>query len=98
MTKQLAAYLALIAAAIIFTMIFLTPVSQAMGNYPQAHDCPPDKPYYSFCTDSIHDLKGWRGECRATRAEAEKDAKLHAQKEHNGIERWTGVLKTRKSE
>ena len=82
----------------LFAMALMFSLSRAcfaMGNYPQAHDCPADKPYYSFCTDSMHSLKGWHGECRATREEAQKDATQHAQQEHGGNDRWTGVLKTR---
>lgn len=76
-------------------LFFNCPLSHAMGNYPQAHDCPADKPYYSFCSDSLHNQKGWHGPCRATRAEAQKDATQHAKEEHGGNERYTGVLKNR---
>lgn len=82
----------------IAVQLLLTPAAHAMGNYPQAHDCTPEKPYYAFCSDSIHSLKGWHGKCRATRAEAQKDASLHAKQEHGGNDRWTGVLKIRDSE
>lgn len=80
---------------VIAFMCLLNTASHAMGNYPQAKDCPDDKPYYSFCSDSLHSLEGWHGECRATREEAQKDATLHARQQHGGNERWTGVLKNR---
>jgi hypothetical protein len=80
---------------IIAFIIFFSSASHAMGNYPQAKDCPDDKPYYSFCSNSLHSLEGWHGQCRATREEAQKDATLHAQQEHDGNDRYTGVLKSR---
>jgi hypothetical protein len=68
----------------------------ASGNHPEAGTCPEDKPYYAVCTHSLHSLEGWVGsECYATREEAEKEAKAHADKEHHGNMRWTGVAKTR---
>jgi hypothetical protein len=77
-------------------IIFLSSsTSYALGNHPQANICPDDKPYYTFCSHSLHSLEGWYGECRTTRAEAEKDATRHAQEQHDGNDRWTGVLKAR---
>lgn len=68
----------------------------AMGNYPDAGACPPDKPYYAICTHSLHNLEGWFGPgCHASRAAAEKDAEAHARKHHQGNMRWTGIAKTR---
>lgn len=67
------------------------------GNYPEAGMCPPDKPYYAICTDSIHGLQGWRSKnCHSTREAAQKDADEHAKKYHHGNSRWTGVAKTRR--
>jgi hypothetical protein len=67
----------------------------AAGNYPEANMCPPDKPYYAICTDSMHGLEGWRSKnCHATREGAQKDADEHAKKYHHGNSRWTGVAKT----
>ena len=65
----------------------------ALGNHPQANLCPDDKPYYSFCSHSLHSLEGWFGTCRATEDEAKADAKQHAIDYHKGNERWTGVFK-----
>ena len=68
-------------------------VSQAvaMGNHPEANVCPADKPYFVFCSHSLHNLEGWYGDCYKTREEAEAAAKEHAQKEHAGNTRWTGA-------
>jgi hypothetical protein len=68
----------------------------AAGNHPEAGTCPPNKPYYAICTHSFHSLEGWAGnKCYATPEEAQKDAEAHANKEHGGNMRWTGVAKTR---
>ncbi|HFE32396.1 MAG TPA: hypothetical protein ENJ17_03690 [Gammaproteobacteria bacterium] len=68
----------------------------AMGNFPEAGACPPDKPYYAICTHSLHNLEGWFGpDCHATREAAEKDVEAHAREQHQGNTRWTGVAKTR---
>lgn len=67
----------------------------ALGNHPQASLCPRDKPYYSFCSHSLHSLEGWFGKCRATEQEAKSDAVEHAKKYHHGNERWTGVFKNK---
>ena len=67
----------------------------ALGNHPEADTCPPDKPFYSVCTHSLHSLEGWYGECRANQAQAQQDADQHAESAHGGNSRWTGVLKAR---
>lgn len=67
----------------------------AMGNHPESTLCPEDKPYFVFCSHSLHSLEGWYGGCYSTREEAEKAAIEHANKEHNGNTRWTGVQQNR---
>jgi len=68
----------------------------AMGNFPEAGACPPDKPWYAICSHSLHKLEGWFSrECRASREAAEADAERHARKWHDGNMRWTGVTKAR---
>jgi hypothetical protein len=66
----------------------------ASGNHPEANTCPPEKPYYAVCTNSLHSLEGWVGKgCYATAAEAQKEAEEHARKEHHGNMRYTGIAK-----
>ncbi|HHH48402.1 MAG TPA: hypothetical protein ENK51_05895 [Gammaproteobacteria bacterium] len=84
------------AAATFLICILVSAQATAMGNYPEANACPPDKPYYAICTHSLHNLEGWFGpHCHTTRAEAEKDIEAHAREYHQGNTRWTGVAKTR---
>jgi len=67
---------------------------QASGNHPDAGACPPDKPYFAICTNSLHSLEGWySSNCHATREAAQKDADEHAKKYHNGNSRYTGISK-----
>ena len=73
-------------------LLLSTQHTYAMGNHPEASACPLDKPYVVFCSHSLHNLEGWVGKCYAKREEAERNAELHAQKEHQGNTRWTGVL------
>ena len=68
-----------------------------MGNYPESSNCPVDKPFYVFCSHSLHNLEGWNGKCRKTETEAQQDAESHVQMEHNGNSRWTGVMKAKTS-
>ncbi|MFV2056621.1 MAG: hypothetical protein ACC707_09145 [Thiohalomonadales bacterium] len=67
----------------------------ALGNHPEANTCPNDKPYYVFCSHSLHNLEGWIGGCHKTRQSAQVEADEHAMQRHNGNSRWTGVLKIR---
>jgi hypothetical protein len=78
---------------IIFTAIHSS--AHAMGNHPESSLCPTDKPHFVFCSHSLHNLEGWYGGCYPTRQEAEKAAIEHANKEHNGNTRWTGVKQNR---
>lgn len=83
---------------LILSALMLVPVlhmqqAQALGNHPQANLCPDEKPYYSFCSHSLHSLEGWYGKCEQTEVEAKADAVEHAKNYHNGNERWTGVFK-----
>ncbi len=74
----------------------LATTAGAAGNFPEAGSCPPERPYYAFCTHSLHNLEGWYSrECRRTREEAEADARRHAERWHHGNMRWTGVAKSR---
>lgn len=80
---------------LILTLLLPSPLL-ASGNHPEAGTCPEDKPYYAVCTHSLHSLEGWLGKkCYATKEEAEREAKAHADKEHQGNMRWTGIAKTR---
>lgn len=63
------------------------------GNHPEANTCPKNKPYYSLCTNALHNLEGWYGACRVSREVAQQDADAHVKKYHNGNSRWTGVRK-----
>ena len=78
-----------------FMCAILSIDATAMGNHPESNTCPPDKPYYVFCSDSMHSLEGWYGPCFASREEAEKAAVAHANEQHHGDTRWTGVQKVR---
>lgn len=80
----------------IIPLLFYFPVASfALGNHPQSSVCTADKPYQAICTHSLHSLEGWYGECFATEAEAQKDADKHAQEEHGGNTRWTGINKAK---
>ena len=77
-------------------LLCLPLIATASGNHPESGACPKDKPWYAICTHSLHSLEGWYSrECRATRAEAERDAEAHAREWHDGNMRWTGVAKSR---
>ena len=74
----------------------LLSTAYAMGNHPEAGYCPKDRPWFAFCTHSLHSLEGWYGKnCYAEREPAEREARQHAEKFHNGNMRWTGVRKQR---
>jgi len=77
-----------IASALIF---FLIPKVFALGNHPESGACPDDKPFFVFCSHSLHNLEGWMGSCHKTKQQAEVEAAKHVQKEHGGNSRWTGV-------
>jgi hypothetical protein len=77
----------------LFFSLALTTQTFAMGNHPESNTCPSDKPYYVFCSDSMHSLEGWYGACYATREEAERAAAAHVKEQHHGDDRWTGVRK-----
>ena len=66
-----------------------------MGNHPESSLCPADKPHFVICSHSLHNLEGWHGGCYATREEAEQAVIEHADKEHSGNTRWTGVKQNR---
>lgn len=67
-----------------------------MGNYPEAGNCPAQRPWYAICTHSLHSLEGWNGKgCYAEREPAQREAEEHARKYHHGNMRWTGVVKSR---
>jgi len=76
-------------------LIMLQTSVYAMGNHPEASLCPADKPYFVFCSHSLHNLEGWYGSCYASQEAAEKAVIEHANKEHNGNTRWTGVKQNR---
>jgi len=76
-------------------LIALQSLAHAMGNHPESTLCPDDKPYFVFCSHSLHNLEGWYGSCHASREEAEQAAVKHAEKEHGGNTRWTGVKQNR---
>lgn len=82
------------ACALLATVIPVTDgqLAHALGNHPEAGTCPTDKPYYTFCSHSLHNLEGWFGKCHATREQAQQDAEKHAREQHKGNDRWTGVL------
>jgi hypothetical protein len=80
-----------------FAIFLISSTTFAMGNHPESSICPNDKPYYSFCSHSLHSLEGWYGKCRADRETAQIDANKHAQEQHQGKDRWTGVLKIKKA-
>lgn len=82
-------YAALFVMAILFASVYTD--ASALGNHPESNTCPTDKPYFVFCSHSLHSLEGWYGGCYSTREEAEKAAVKHAEQEHNGNTRWTGV-------
>jgi hypothetical protein len=68
----------------------------ASGNRPDAGACPPETPYFAFCTHSLHSLEGWHSRhCHTTAEAAQKDAETHAAKYHQGNTRWTGIKKPR---
>jgi len=69
----------------------LSSPASTSGNFPQSKNCPDEKPFHSICTHSLHNLEGWYGQCRKTRAEAQQDADQHVEKFHNSNSRWTGV-------
>ena len=69
--------------------------AHAMGNHPESKLCPDDKPYFVFCSHSLHNLEGWYGGCYATQEEAERAVIEHAENAHNGNTRWTGVKQNR---
>ena len=75
--------------------ITIIPSAYAMGNHPESNLCPNDKPYFVFCSHSLHNLEGWYGNCFATQDAAEQAVIEHAEKEHNGNTRWTGVKQNR---
>lgn len=80
---------------VLFLSMAISAGAHAMGNHPESKLCPEDKPYFVFCSHSLHSLEGWHGGCYASREEAERAAVQHAEKEHNGNTRWTGVKKTK---
>jgi hypothetical protein len=80
---------------IMFVVAGLSCQAMALGNHPQSSVCTADKPYQAICTHSLHSLDGWYGKCFATEEEAQKDADLHAQQEHGGNSRWTGINKAK---
>jgi hypothetical protein len=61
------------------------------GNHPEAGACSEERPYYGVCTAGSHDLLGWAGPCRTTRADAQHDADEHARTAHDGNAQWIGV-------
>jgi len=68
----------------------------ALGNHPEAGSCSLSKPYFAICTHSLHNLEGWFSKsCYADRALAQHDAEKHAEKNHQGNMRWTGVSQFR---
>ncbi|MCF6258029.1 MAG: hypothetical protein L3J98_13640 [Gammaproteobacteria bacterium] len=68
----------------------------ALGNHPEAGSCSLSKPYFAICTHSLHNLEGWFSRsCYADRALAQHDAEKHAEKNHQGNMRWTGVSQFR---
>lgn len=82
--------------ATLIALLLLSGTLLASGNHPEAGSCPQDKPYYAVCTHSLHSLEGWVGKkCYTTREEAEVEAKAHADEQHQGNMRWTGVSKSR---
>ena len=80
-----------------FLVVALHPIAHAMGNHPESNLCPDEKPYFVFCSHSLHNLEGWYGSCHANKEEAEQAAIKHADTEHGGNTRWTGVKQNRSS-
>lgn len=80
--------------AIVFVTAVNSP-SYALGNHPESNLCPNDKPYFVFCSHSLHNLEGWYGSCYATQELAEQAVQAHADEQHKGNSRWTGVRKLR---
>ena len=78
-------------------LLVLLPINAnfALGNYPEAGVCPADKPYFAFCTHSLHNLEGWHGHCYASREQAMQEAEQHIEKHHHGNNRWTGVMRSK---
>lgn len=86
--------------SLLFTVVILvlSPIpAGSMGNHPEASACPKDKPYVVFCSHSLHSLEGWVGGCYAQKQEAETEVESHAQQEHKGNTRWTGILQPNKA-
>ena len=82
-------------SCLMFSVLFAG-MAHALGNYPEAGNCPADRPWFAVCTHSLHSLEGWQGkQCYADRAAAQHEAEQHAAKYHNGNMRWTGVQKQR---
>jgi len=83
----------------LFALAFFLQASNATfasGNHPQAGSCPKEKPYYAICTHSLHSLEGWFGkQCHEDKASAQHDAEAHANSNHHGNLRWTGINQPR---
>lgn len=83
----------LLALSILFYCLLLSPSAMSLGNHPESSICPLDKPYYTFCSHSLHNLEGWTGPCQSTQQLAQEDADTHSRDFHKGNSRWTGVMK-----
>jgi len=83
--------------AIVLLVIALgTGPAWASGNHPEAGACNAERPWFAFCTHSLHSLEGWYGEhCYRERQPAQEEAERHAKEYHQGNMRWTGVRKQR---
>jgi len=65
--------------------------SYAFGNHPESTACSNAKSYQPICTHSLHNLEGWYGQCFSSRNIAQQHADQHANQQHGGNSRWTGV-------
>jgi len=76
---------------VLLTTLSLCSASYALGNHPDSTVCSAKNPYQAICTHSLHNLEGWYGRCYPTRDAAQQDADQHAEHQHLGNSRWTGV-------
>lgn len=67
----------------------------ALGNHPESSVCSQEKPYQAICTHGLHNLEGWYGKCHSDKERAQDDADQHANTQHKGNSRWTGIKKAR---
>jgi hypothetical protein len=80
---------------LLLLLLSVSPAVFALGNHPESSVCTPEKSYQAICTHSLHSLEGWYGDCYATEQQAQQEADKHANEQHNGNSRWTGIKKAK---